>query len=454
MAVDCSKLTLRRYLLNFVLYVAEFIQSSVRRNNKMLYLEDYLEMIEHLPQELRDRFTEMREMDLQVQNAMDSLDERVKQFFANARKMKPEQRDMDFDKIRKDYYKALEDADEKVQIANQIYDLVDRYLRRLDQELQKFKMELEADNAGITEILERRSLELDKPPPSSVKSEKRKHVATSLGGSVAGVPPPEKRQMTAERVLPLAADVAGGGRPMAVGAVGAGAGALAPADRLLIPPSALTYGLGSNAIAAAASQAIAATQQMQQGRRTASLKASYEAINASLQSLTSREFTMGSKDIGSLTSLTPPPAATPPQVAANPVTPAAAVVPAPVAVAEPKRSSSKKQGSRASSSSSSQQQPAAAAASLAAGEDSGDSLLLLGGAGADEGGLDWGCDPNEPRYCICNQVSYGDMVACDNDDCPFEWFHYQCVGITQPPKGKWFCPQCTSAMKRRGRKDR
>lgn len=28
---------------------------------------------------------------------------------------------------------------------------------------------------------------------------------------------------------------------------------------------------------------------------------------------------------------------------------------------------------------------------------------------------EWTFDPNEPRYCICNQVSYGDMVACDND---------------------------------------
>ena len=27
---------------------------------------------------------------------------------------------------------------------------------------------------------------------------------------------------------------------------------------------------------------------------------------------------------------------------------------------------------------------------------------------------DWTYDPNEPRYCLCNQVSYGDMVACDN----------------------------------------
>ena len=32
---------------------------------------------------------------------------------------------------------------------------VDRYLRKLDQELSKFKMELEADHAGITEVLEK-----------------------------------------------------------------------------------------------------------------------------------------------------------------------------------------------------------------------------------------------------------------------------------------------------------
>ncbi|XP_026081593.1 inhibitor of growth protein 3-like isoform X3 [Carassius auratus] len=129
----------------------------------MLYLEDYLEMIEQLPMDLRDRFTEMREMDLQVQNAMDQLEQRVNEFFTNAKKNKPEWREEQMEIIKKDYYKALEDADEKVQLANQIYDLVDRHLRKLDQELAKFKMELEADNAGITEVLERRSLEMDSP---------------------------------------------------------------------------------------------------------------------------------------------------------------------------------------------------------------------------------------------------------------------------------------------------
>lgn len=28
----------------------------------------------------------------------------------------------------------------------------------------------------------------------------------------------------------------------------------------------------------------------------------------------------------------------------------------------------------------------------------------------------WQHDPNEPRYCTCNDVSYGEMVGCDNED--------------------------------------
>lgn len=62
-----------------------------------------------------------------------------------------------------EYLKILEEAEEKVDLANQIYDLVERYLKRLDSELQKFKIELEVDNSGITEILERSMLKLSRP---------------------------------------------------------------------------------------------------------------------------------------------------------------------------------------------------------------------------------------------------------------------------------------------------
>lgn len=63
----------------------------------------------------------------------------------------------------------------------------------------------------------------------------------------------------------------------------------------------------------------------------------------------------------------------------------------------------------------------------------------------------WTCDPHEPRYCLCNQVSYGEMVGCDNPRCSVEWFHYECVNLTEAPKGKWYCPQCTQSMKRRNK---
>lgn len=48
----------------------------------------------------------------------------------------------------------------------------------------------------------------------------------------------------------------------------------------------------------------------------------------------------------------------------------------------------------------------------------------------------------EPTYCVCHQVSYGDMICCDNDACDIEWFHFQCVSLTSKPKGKWYCPNC------------
>ncbi|CAP71020.1 uncharacterized protein PODANS_6_3910 [Podospora anserina S mat+] len=43
-------------------------------------------------------------------------------------------------------------------------------------------------------------------------------------------------------------------------------------------------------------------------------------------------------------------------------------------------------------------------------------------------------DGDEPRYCKCNGVSYGEMVGCDGVGCPREWFHLECVGLKIAPK--------------------
>ncbi|XP_062567846.1 inhibitor of growth protein 3-like isoform X2 [Saccostrea cucullata] len=419
----------------------------------MLYLEDYLEMIENLPMEMRERLTEMREMDLQVQNALDNLDERVKNFFKKCTQpnMKVESKDEQFKLIKQDYYKTLEDADEKVQLANHIYDLVDRHLRKLDQELSKFKMELEADNAGITEVLEKRSLELDKPPSlGSNRAEKRK-----LLHSQSQVTNHSEKRMTTEKVLSTIANEAARetiGHSRRQSSSGSNSPALSMFNSTSTPQS-ISYslghmGAGSNAaIAAAASQAIAATQQVmgQQGRRTPSMKASYVAMAKDLSKeipSIAKEYTYSSQP------------STP-----NPVSEITQKVP------RSKKATSKantlireaqNQLSGASLPSLSLTQPTTPQTPLSVQvaspmvEDASNDLQIV-----DENGqpVDWQNDPNEPRYCLCNQVSYGDMVGCDNDDCPIEWFHYGCVGLTQAPKGKWFCPQCTAAIKRRGRRN-
>ena len=49
---------------------------------------------------------------------------------------------------------------------------------------------------------------------------------------------------------------------------------------------------------------------------------------------------------------------------------------------------------------------------------------------------------DDTKYCICHSVSYGDMVACDNDDCPYQWFHWTCIGIQKEPVGDWLCDHC------------
>jgi len=58
-------------------------------------------------------------------------------------------------------------------------------------------------------------------------------------------------------------------------------------------------------------------------------------------------------------------------------------------------------------------------------------------------------DADEPLYCYCNNVSYGEMVACDADNCEKEWFHLGCVGLKVPPSQNttWYCDNCKDRLK-------
>ena len=49
----------------------------------------------------------------------------------------------------------------------------------------------------------------------------------------------------------------------------------------------------------------------------------------------------------------------------------------------------------------------------------------------------------EDVYCYCKGPEEGEMVACDNNDCKFKWFHMSCLKLSSLPKSKyWYCPDC------------
>ncbi len=139
---------------------------------------------------------------------------------------------------------------------------------------------------------------------------------------------------------------------------------------------------------------------------------------------------------------------------------------------------------------------AAAAAAAGGGRGGGDVKAQQQRAAASSASAsptDSGGD--DKKYCICQQPSYGDMVGCDNEKCPYEWFHFSCqykkfsdhaalrcflrtpflscmqtrifqhgadacmaistlrsvsvcsgVGLKKHPKGDWVCDECKSKM--------
>ena len=56
-------------------------------------------------------------------------------------------------------------------------------------------------------------------------------------------------------------------------------------------------------------------------------------------------------------------------------------------------------------------------------------------------------DEDDPgTWCYCQESRGGDMVGCDNKNCPIKWFHVSCLQMAAVPSGKWFCPTCHPAQ--------
>ncbi|XP_035723103.1 inhibitor of growth protein 5-like [Vespa mandarinia] len=258
-----------------------------RNMTTALYLEHYLDSLEHLPIELQRNFTLMRDLDARAQGLMKEIDKLADDYLMNIKKESTEKKKEQLSHIQSLFNKAKEYGDDKVQLAIQTYELVDKHIRRLDSDLARFEAEIQ-DKALNNSRAQEESTSTKKGRKKLKEKEKRK-------------------------------------------------------------------------------------------KGTAGASSEDESKSA--------------------------------------------------------RKKQKKGGSVASASS---------AGAVGSGAQV-DSTTL--GHPADV--LDMPVDPNEPTYCLCHQVSYGEMIGCDNPDCPIEWFHFACVGLTTKPKGKWYCPKCTQDRKKK-----
>ncbi|KAH1004504.1 hypothetical protein HUJ05_005303 [Dendroctonus ponderosae] len=257
--------------------------------------------LEHLPNELQRNFTLMSDLDKRAQGLMKGIDTLADEHLRNVKSLSSDEQKEHLDKIQNMFNKAKELGDDKVQLAIQTYELVDKHIRKLDNDLARFETEIQDKALN--------SRNLDEP---SVGKKGRKKIKEGKGGDK------KKRSGNSSED-----DSSGTNRSKKKRQKGAGAE---------------KGGSGSGSTAATSSEVA-------------------EAV--------------------------------------------ASVLPGLAGIAHPSDV------------------------------------------------LDMPVDPNEPTYCLCHQVSYGEMIGCDNPDCPIEWFHFACVQLTTKPKGKWYCPKCTQDRKKK-----
>lgn len=263
-----------------------------------LYLEHYLDSLEHLPIELQRNFTLMRDLDARAQNLMKNIDELADEYLRNIKSLTSDDKKEQLNKIQNLFNKAKEYGDDKVQLAIQTYELVDKHIRRLDSDLARFESEIQ-DKALSSRNQEEGNSTKKGRKKLKEKGEKKKRSGNSSEEDSGGAGRTKKKQKKGS-----------GGTSNTSGASGGGS----------------TTGAGADSVIA---------------------------------------------------------------------------------------------------------------------------LPGLSGIAHPSDVLDMPVDPNEPTYCLCHQVSYGEMIGCDNPDCPIEWFHFACVGLTTKPKGKWYCPKCTQDRKKK-----
>lgn len=96
-----------------------------------------------MPIELQRNFTLMRDLDARAQTLMKDIDKLADDYLKSVKK-EPGDKDKDqLQTIQSMFNQAKAYGDDKVQLAIQTYELVDKHIRRLDSDLARFEAEIQ-----------------------------------------------------------------------------------------------------------------------------------------------------------------------------------------------------------------------------------------------------------------------------------------------------------------------
>lgn len=276
------------------------------------YLEHYLDSLDSLPGEVRRNFDLMYKLDGKNKTILQEVDAASDEYLRKVSEMSPDKRRAEMEKIQKLFKDAKNYGDEKVSIAIQTYEMVDKHIRRLDGDLAKFEAELR-EKGRLSQTDDDSEEDEDEDDEKVTKGGRgRKKQASSSASASAGKDKDKDSKNKKQKV----------GRPPKDDASGKESGASS------------------------------SKKKKQKGGNKSDSDKGHKLSSAPLMSM-------------------------PQEIIDMPV------------------------------------------------------------------------DPNEPTYCVCQQVSYGEMIGCDNNDCPIEWFHFGCMQLTTKPKGKWYCPKCIVLFKKK-----
>lgn len=321
-------------------------------SNALAYLEDYLDTFEALPLEVTKQLSLLKELDSKCFQSVKSSKKSTFEFLKNINSFKGEEKQREMLKLTESYKKLIQDGQEKVKLATQTYDIVEKHIRRLDEDLLRFEEEQMTGPKLVSsepKIYHRE----ERAPTSSVTVANRPR----RGANNTGEGTPKKRK---------GEDIIEDSEPAQI--------PYRPARTAIsVPASAIPIQVPVPVHAVPAVQAAAAVGTLP--RKVNAPRTAAPAIESSIP----------------ISALIAPENNNPEKI------------------------------------------------------DNQTQMAVDGGS--DGVIVETDVDPNEPTYCICDKPSFGEMIACDNDECIKEWFHYECVGLLGPVKGKWFCPDCTNSMK-------